>query len=307
MAKPKIRIGHLTITDHLVLGVTKYNLENGIEKFNHCEIEAVPMMGWDYVGDAISSGEIDAAFILAPYAMELFHSGEKIQLVLLGHKTGSVVIKNSRVSIKSFEDFKGKTMLIPFHLSIHMMLLHKLFAKNGLEVGPGKDVSFEVMAPAQIPQAMEWDEEGELGGFIVAEPYGSMVVKNGYGTELALSKDLWPDHPCCVFIVKDDIVNKFPDAVQEIVNSFTNAGKYIGANVDAVSKNCAAFLNQEPDIIKYVLSTPADRVKYSQLMPKYESFETIQNYMTDVVQSMSGKIKLEKFIRQDFAKNAGAV
>ncbi len=307
MEKPTIRIGHLTITDHLVLGVTKYNIDNGIETFNHCNIETIPMMGWDYVGDAISNGELDAAFILAPYAMELFHSGEKIQLVLLGHKTGSVVIKNKKVSIKNFDDFRGKTMLIPFHLSIHMMLLHKLFAKHGLDVGPGKDVSFEVMAPAQIPQAMEWDEDGELGGFIVAEPYGSLVVKNGYGTEFALSKDLWPDHPCCVFIVKDEIIQKYPDAVQELVTSFTNAGKYIAGNVDKVAENCAEFLNQEPAIIKQVLTSPPDRVKYSELMPRYESFETIQKYMTENVQSMSGKINLQKFIRQDFAKNAGAV
>ena len=37
----------------------------------------------------------------------------------------------------------------------------------------------ETMAPAQIPLAIQYDDEGEVGGFIVAEPFGANVVKAG--------------------------------------------------------------------------------------------------------------------------------
>jgi len=110
--KPLIKIGHLLITDHLVLGITKSKVLKGVETLEHCTVETVPLAGWDYIGDSLKSGEINAAFILAPYAMELFHSGEKIKLVLLGHKNGSVIIKNNRINISKVEDFKGKTVLI---------------------------------------------------------------------------------------------------------------------------------------------------------------------------------------------------
>jgi len=304
--KPVIKIGHIAITDHLVLGITKHKIDYQVEKFDYCTLETEAMIGWDYVGDSLCKGEIDAAFILAPYAMELFHSGEDISLVLLGHTTESVMIKNSRLNIKTVEDFKGKTILLPFHLSIHMMLLDRLLKEHGLTVGPGKDVVFEVMAPAQIPQAMEWDENGELGGFIVAEPYGTEVIHKGFGEEFVLSKDLWPDHPCCVFVVRNEILNKHPDAIQELCNSFVKSGIFIEKKPQDAAKIGAKFLNQTVEIVEEVLTMPPDRVKYSLLKPQFEPFEIIQNYLTTEASAMSGKIDLEKFIKMEFANQSGA-
>ncbi|HOV15210.1 MAG TPA: ABC transporter substrate-binding protein [Spirochaetota bacterium] len=307
MGKPTIKVGHLKITDHLVLGLTKNKIDKGEEKFNYSDLETVPMMGWDYVGDALKNNELDAAFILAPYSMEIFNEMKDIKLVLLGHKTGSVFIKNKRLNIQKLEDFKGKTILIPFHLSVHMMLIHKLFSQKGMEVGPGKDVVLEVMAPAQIAEAMEWDEDGTLGGFMVAEPYGSQVVKSGYGEELALSKNLWPDHPCCVFVVKDHIIQKYPDAVQEMCNSFVKSGLFAKENPVEAAKSLTDFLSQDYELIKKVLTEPADRVKTTELMPQIKDLEIIQEYMTKKISALSSKVDLEKFVDFTFAKEAKAI
>ena len=304
--KPVIKIGHIKITDHLILGITKYKLIKEAETFQYCDIKTLPMVGWDYIGDALKNNEIDGAFILAPYAMELFHARKNIKLVLIGHKNGSVIITNKRLNIQKTEDFKGKTVLIPFHLSIHMMLFDKMLKEKGLETGPGKDVVFDVVAPSQIPEIMSWDEDGDIGGFIVAEPFGSQVIKEGYGKEFVLSKDLWPDHPCCVFILKDEIVEKYPDAVQEMCNSFVKSGLLINQKPEVASKIGAAFLSQPVEIIKKVLTEPKDRIKTTELFPIIEDFNTIQTYLTEEKSAMSGKIDLEKFIITDFAKNASA-
>jgi len=304
--KPIIKIGHLKITDHLILGITKYKLLKEAESFQYSNIETIPMIGWDYLGDALKENKIDGAFILAPYAMELFHSGMKIKLVLITHKNGSVIIKNKRLNIKKVEDFKGKTILIPFHLSVHMMLLDKLLREKGLDTGVGKDVALEVIAPAQIPEVMSWDESGDIGGFIVAEPYGARVVKDGYGEVFAYSKDLWPNHPCCVFILKDEIIEKYPDAVQEICNSLVNSGLLASQKPDVAAKVGATFLEQPVEIIEEILTEPKDRIKTTELMPVLEDFDKMQNYLTDKKSAMSGKIDLEKFVVTEFAKNAGA-
>lgn len=304
--KPVLKIGHLRITDHLILGVTKYKIQKETENFQYSTIETIPMVGWDYIGDSLVKGEIDSAFILAPYAMELFHSGEKIKLVLVGHKNGSVIITNKRLNIQKVEDFKGKTVLIPFHLSVHYMLFDRLLKEKGLKVGPGKDVVFEVAAPSQIPEYMAMDESGEIGGFIVAEPFGSQVIKEGYGVEFALSKDLWPNHPCCVLVFRDEIISKYPEAVQELCDSLVKSGLLIDQKPDVAAKIGAAFLNQDLDVVLKVLTEPRDRVKTTELMPSLNDLDKIQNYLATESGSMSGKIDLEKFVTFDFAKNAGA-
>lgn len=304
--KPTLKIGHLRITDHLILGITKAKLAKETEKFEHCTIQNVPMTGWNDVGEALVAGDIDIAFMLAPYAMELFHAQNPIKMILLSHKDGSIIVTNKKANIQTIEDFKGKTVLIPYHLSIHHMLFDKLLREKGLEPGVGKDVVFEVVAPSQIPEIIEWDEEGDIGGYIVAEPFGTQVVQAGFGTEFKLSKEIWPKHPCCVVVARDEIIAKYPEALAELSGSLVRSGKLIVQKPDVASKVGATFLNQTFEVIHHVLTDPPDRLSTGDLMPIHDDFETIQNYLTTQVSAMSGKIDLEKFIDLRFAKDAGA-
>ena len=308
--KPVVRVGHLKITDHLILGISKMKADQGIEPLEHCQLETVPHLGWNQVADSLASGSINAAFVLAPTAMDLFKSGVKIKLLLFTHKTGSVLITNKKANIKSVEDFKGKVVIIPYQLSVHHMLLHQMLKNAGLLPGTGAtlgaDVLLEVMAPSQMPEAIQYDEEGEVAGFIVAEPYGSQAVAEGYGEEFALSKDLWPKHPCCVFVATDELIQNHPQAVLELTKSLVASGQSIEQNPDAAAKLGALFLGQTPEVIKRVLTEPVDRITTSELFPQKEDLAKIQDYMCDQMQVLKSKIDLDKFVDTRFAEKAMA-
>jgi NitT/TauT family transport system substrate-binding protein len=236
--------------------------------------------------------------------MDLVRAGLGMNMVLLGHKTGSIFIKRKGAKIDNIKDFKGLTVIIPYQMSVHYMLLHQLLTQGGLV--PHVDVKFETLAPAQMPEALEYGEEDGVGGFIVAEPYGSYSIKMGFGDVFALSKDLWPKHPCCIFMLKEDLIKNHPDAVQEVVTSLVASGKLKSTNVDSAAEIGAAFLAQDKDLIKGVLSTPPDRIITEELLPRIEDFDKMQNYMVDQMKILKGKIDLEKFIDTRFAKAAGA-
>ena len=190
--KPTIKIGHIKITDHLILGVTKHKAENG-EPLQYSNLETECKMGWNEVDYALCKGDIDGAFLLAPMALDLFKSGQKIKLVLFGHKNGSTLIKNNRTEINEVKDFKGKTIIIPYQLSIHHMLLHKMLAENGLTIGIGNDVLLEVFAPFQIPEAIQYDEIGEIeANLLLAERFDGLLGRPG-----VLENEL-PDLACRV-------------------------------------------------------------------------------------------------------------
>jgi NitT/TauT family transport system substrate-binding protein len=308
--KPAIRIGYLKITDHLILGVTDLKLKKGMEKFDHCTLNPVVKNGWNEVADALATKSLDGALILAPTAMDLFKSGVELKLLLFAHKAGSILVKSKRAHIEKIEDFAGKTVLIPYQLSVHNMLFYKLLSEKGLKPGratdKGVDVILEVVAPFQMPEALEYDEEGEIGGFIVAEPFGSLVVAKGYGEEFYLSKDLWPKHPCCVFVVRNEIIQKHPEAVQEICNSFVRSGLAIDAQPSPASVIGGDFLSQDKDVIFKVLTDPPDRILTGELFPIIKDLDTIQKYMMDEMKIMTSLIDLEKFVDTGFAKTAGA-
>ncbi len=308
--KPVLKIGHLKITDHLILGVTDLKLKKGMEKFEHCTLQTVMKNGWNEVADALTVKALDGALILAPTAMDLFKSGVGLKLLLLTHKSGSILVKNKRANIEKIEDFAGKTVLIPYQLSIHNMLFHRLLTEKGLKPGrtvdPDIDVALEVVAPFQMPEAIKYDEDGEIGGFIVAEPIGSQVIDSGLGEEFYLSKDLWHGHPCCVFVMRDEIIEKYPEAVQEITTSFVRSGLAIDGQPDAASAIGAMFLSQKKEVIKKVLTEPADRITTGELFPTIDDFEMIQQYMMDEMHIMTSLIDLDKFIDTRFAREAGA-
>lgn len=308
--KPAIKIGYLKITDHLILGVTDLKLKKGMETFEHCTLEPVAKNGWNEVADALSVKSLDGALILAPTAMDLFKSGVDVKLLLFAHKSGSVLVKSKNANIEKIEDFAGKTVLIPYQLSIHNMLFHKLLSEKGLKPGrateKGIDVTLEVVAPFQMPEAIEYDEEGEIGGFIVAEPFGSQVIAKGHGEEFYLSKDLWPNHPCCVFVVRNEIIENHPEAIQEICDSFVKSGLAIDAQPDPASIIGADFLSQDKELIKKVLTDPPDRILTGELFPIVEDLDTIQKYMMDQMKIMTSLIDLETFVDTSFAKKAGA-
>jgi len=308
--KPVIKIGYLKITDHLILGVTDLKLKKGMETFEHCSIEPVLKNGWNEVADALSVKSLDGALILAPTAMDLFKSGVDLNLLLFAHKSGSILVKSKNAHIEKIEDFAGKTVLIPYQLSIHNMLFHKLLAEKGLKPGrsteKGIDVTLEVVAPFQMPEAIEYDEEGEIGGFLVAEPFGSQVIASGHGAEFFLSRDLWPNHPCCVFVMRKEIIEQHPEAVQEICTSFVRSGLAIDAQPEPASVIGANFLSQDKEMIKNVLTNPPDRILTGELFPVIEDLDTIQKYMMDEMKIMTNLIDLDKFVDTRFAQKAGA-
>lgn len=308
--KPVIKIGHLKITDHLILGVTDLKQKKGMETFNHCSLELVLKNGWNEVADDLSTGAIQGAFILAPTAMDIFKSGVGISLLLFTHKSGSILVKNKNANIQKIEDFAGKVVLIPYQLSVHNMLFHKLLSEKGLNPGistdPKADVILEVVAPFQMPEAIQYDEEGEIGGFIVAEPFGTQVIAGGHGEPFYLSYELWNKHPCCVFVMRNEIIEQHPDAVQEITTSLVRSGIAVADQPDSAAIIGGKFLGQDPAIIKQVLTEPADRIVTDELFPIIEDLATIQDYMFDNMNILTDKIDLEKFVNTTFAKNAGA-
>lgn len=308
--KPVIKIGHLKITDHLILGVTDLKVKKGKEKLDYCSLQTVLKTGWMEMADSLADGSLDGAFILAPTAMDLFKSGVGIKLVLFTHKAGSVLVKSKVAKVEKIEDFAGKFVLIPYQLSVHNMLFHKLLTEKGLKPGrsgeSGVDVFLEVMAPSMMPDVMKDDADGEIAGFIVAEPIGSQAIVAGFGEEFCLSKDLWPGHPCCVFVVRDEVLAKHPDAIQEITNSLVKSGMAIEAKPSAAAVIGASFLSQDRAVVERVLTEPKDRITTDELFPVIEDLAKIQDYMCDQMKIMKSKIDLEKFVDTRFAKEAGA-
>lgn len=309
--KVKIKMAHIQITDHLILGVLKHQISTGMVKPRTFTLETECIGGWNPIQEKIETAAVDGAFVLAPIAMDLFAFDVPIKLVLLAHKNGSGFIRNKTYDTEpsdSLKDFyKYKVVNIPHKMSIHNMLAHKFLKGLGLKPGvPGKkaiDVRFEVVPPVKMPGIMKDNED--VGGFIVAEPICTKTIAMGIGDMEFISATLWPEHPCCVVAMRDEVVSAYPEAVAELTDLLVKAGRFVEQNKDKAAEIAVNFLDPDKTlglnttVLNKVLTQPGG-ISMNNLYPVKEELDRIQQYMHHEM-DIGKLIDLDRFVDLRFA------
>jgi chemotaxis signal transduction protein/CheY-like chemotaxis protein/ABC-type nitrate/sulfonate/bicarbonate transport system substrate-binding protein len=309
--KVKIKAVHIQITDHLTLGILKNLIKKNEVSPKHFELETECMPSWNTVAKALENKTADAAFILAPLAMDLYNYGVPLRLILFAHKNGSICVKNKTGDdVSGPEFFKNKSFYIPHTMSIHNMLGHIYFNNIGLKPGvtgqKDVNVNFEVVAPIKMGEFMAGNEDAS--GFMVAEPLGTKAIAAGSAELQFLSSEVWENHPCCVLAVQEDLINNYPDAVQEFTNLLVQAGKVISQKPGYAAEVAVEFLDPKKElglkvpILKNVLTEPKG-IKTDNLYPVKSDLNFIQNYMHDNM-GIGSVINLDDFVDLKFADKA---
>jgi chemotaxis signal transduction protein/ABC-type nitrate/sulfonate/bicarbonate transport system substrate-binding protein len=310
--KVRLNVAHIQITDHLILGVLKHLIEKKEMKPRYFELETHCMSGWNPVQESLEKGTVDAAFILAPIAMDLFNFGTPIKLTLLAHKSGSIFVRGNQGDYcEPYADFfRQKTFLIPHKLSVHHMLAHMFFKGIGLKAGmvaEGEiDVNFEVTAPIKMPEFL--GNNPNACGFMVAEPIGTKAIAQGVAKLQFLSGELWENHPCCVVAMREDFIGPYTDAVYEFTEMLVAAGKFIENKPEMAAEIAVNFLDPQKQlglkvpILKNVL-TETRGIKSGDLFPVIEDLDRMQQYMYHNM-GIGSIIDLEKFVDTRFAEAA---
>lgn len=312
--KVKLRMAHIQITDHLVLGVLKRWIAKGEVVPQHFELETQCLPGWNPVQESLESGKVDGALILAPIAMDLFNYGVPLKLVLFAHRSGSIMVRSrSGEFTEPYQNFfKKRSFLIPHKMSVHHMLTHMFFSAIGLnadmEKGDDVDVNLEVVAPINMPVFMK--ENVEACGFMVAEPIGTKSIAAGIANQQFLTNELWQNHPCCVVTLRDDFAEQHREAVYELTELLVKAGKFIHERPDTAAEIAVGFLDPEGalglkvPVLKNVLKDPQG-IKTDDLYPVKEDLDKMQRYMNGTMR-VGSLVDLDRFIDTQYADKACA-
>ena len=311
--KVPLNVAHIQITDHLALGALKYRIDIGEIAPRYFTLNTDRKPGWNPIQEGLENGELDAAFVLAPIAMDLFAYDSPIRLVLLAHKNGSTFVRSRNYdhrfdSLQSF--YKYKVVDIPHKMSVHHMLAHQFLKELGLKPGvPGKkaiNVRFEVVPPIKMPGIMK--ENDDVAGFMVAEPIATKAIATEIGNLEFISSTRWESHPCCVVAMQQDFIEKYPQAAQEFVSLIVDCGKYIEADKTRAADIAVNFLDPEgklglnPAVLQKVFSQP-QAIRMDDLYPVISDLDKIQRYMHDVM-GIGKIIDLDSFVDIRFAKIA---
>jgi NitT/TauT family transport system substrate-binding protein len=241
----------------------------------------------------------------APLAMDLFSKGMDIKILMFTHRSGSRIVKKAGSDIRKISDFKGRVILVSSVFSIQTMLLHRLISSTGLTFGAhddaNTDVSFEVASPGMMADMLIHDQDNDIAGFAVSDPFAGLAVSSGIAQKVCVSDDLWENHPCCVFVLNTAVVKNYPKAVQELIDLFIKTGRRIEQGMDDSLLTLAGHsLDLDRSVTGQILSRSKVSFLPELLIPNINLIKIIQNYMTDTMKLLHHKFNIDDLVDDSF-------
>jgi NitT/TauT family transport system substrate-binding protein len=108
--------------------------------------------------------------------------------------------------------------------------------------------------------------------------------------------------------VRQELIEKQPALVHDLVNHVLGAGRWLDerqANREKAVKIAAGrrFFNQDPNIIRFVMENPTDRVTYGDLRMIRTEFEELME-LSLAAGTIKQRIPYEKYVDERFARGA---
>ncbi|MEM9217201.1 MAG: ABC transporter substrate-binding protein [Cyanobacteria bacterium P01_F01_bin.150] len=257
---PPVRTGYLPITDAAAL-LAAY--DRGFYEAEGLDAkEPQRFRSWDAIANAFINRTVNVVHLLMPTTVWLRYA-QKLpgKVVAWNHTNGSAI--TVLPDINKPEDLAGRDVAVPFWYSIHNIVLQMLLRQHGLEavLKPSgtpladHEVRLVVLPPPDMLAALQ---NGDIAGYIVAEPYNSAAELTQSGKLLRLTGDVWKDHACCVvFMHEDDIVER-PTWTQAVVNAIVKAQQWAKANrpelAYILSKDGGQYMPYELPVLERVMT-----------------------------------------------------
>jgi len=125
-------------------------------------------------------------------------------------------------------------------------------------------------------------------------------VNEGAARILEYSKNIFPDHVCCIVMVKKEVIERAPGAVSEWVRSLQDAGRYIHANVDEAAALQRTYMKHRPEEISQVIRQ--EMISYTSLRPDRESLGAMHDLAMESG-VLPKKCDLAEFVDDRFAQS----
>jgi len=306
--QPVLQVGGLPVTCNLTLPVACVSRE----KANAAAVAGAPTFqyeyskfnGWPEIKESLMTGRIQAAYMLAPLVMDLADKKVPVKIVSLGHRSGAVIMVRTESPYQQFKQLAGKRIAIPSRFAVDYLFLRKMLAQEGMTPA---EIEIVEMPPPDMPAALY---ANAVDAYCTGEPFGASAQSAGYARPLRMTRDEWRNYICCVLTVREELIASDPALVQDLVDHVLGAGVWLDqqqANREAAIQIAAGrnFFNQDPNILRFVMENPTDRVTYGDLRMIRAEFDDLMQLSLEAG-TIKHAIPYETYVNEAFARKARA-
>jgi NitT/TauT family transport system substrate-binding protein len=255
--------------------------------------------GWPEIKESLMAGRIQAAYMLAPLVMDLADKKIPVKIVSLGHRSGAVIMVRSDSPYQHFRQLAGKRIAIPSRFAVDFLFLRKMLAQENMTPA---EIEVMEMPPPDMPAALY---ANAVDAYCTGEPFGAAAQRAGYARPLRMTRDEWRNYICCVLTVREELIQENRPMVQDLVNQVLGAGLWLDAKQENRDKAVAIaagrdFFNQDPNILRFVMENPTDRVTYGDLRMIRPEFEELMQLSIEAG-TIDHPIPYESYMDESFA------
>lgn len=257
-----LRIGYLPIIDAAPLLIA---YANGYFKDEGLSVARPRMIrSWSTLSESFMANKFNLVHLLFPIPLWMRYQNRiPVKILAWDHTNGSAITVKLDSGIKSFSDLGGKQIAVPYWYSMHNMILQMGIRKAGLEPviqahnKPLKknQVNLFVLSPPQMAPSLLG---GKIDGYIVAEPFNALAELKIKARIMRFVGDIWKNHPCCVVVMKEAIIQKQPVYTAKVVNAIARAQLWINHNREQsarlLSRDKTRLLPQSYQVLHQALS-----------------------------------------------------
>jgi ABC-type nitrate/sulfonate/bicarbonate transport system substrate-binding protein len=234
--KTHLRLGFVALSDAAPLAAAK------ILEFGHghgLTLELCRQPSWAAVRDKLLSGEIDAAHALygLVYGAQLGIGGPQgdMAVLMVLNRNGQAITLSQTLAEQWRAGRDLRTVLASlgrpaifaqtFPTGTHAMWLYYWLAAQGIH--PLRDIRSVVIPPPQMVDALA---EGQLDGFCAGEPWNAVAEARRAGQTVAVTSNIWPDHPEKVLASRRDFVTRYPNTARALIQTMLEACRWLDSD-----------------------------------------------------------------------------
>ncbi len=263
-----IRMGYMPVVTNLAAPLLdQTSRENGTYRF-----QAIKFASFAEMAEALRNGHIEAAFMIAPLAIVLKQQGANVRIVYIGNRHESTLVVDRDLGIRDIEGLAGKTLAVPMRYSGHHLAVLDMLDGTAAE---GR-VKIVEMNPPDMASALA---TGSLDAYFVGEPFAAQTLLTGDAEVLHYVEELWPHFICNLVIVKQDLIDRQRQAVQQLVTAAARSGIWARQHPRQAAAVAARYWNQPLEVITYALTTPQARIEYDRFTPLRAEIQALADQM----------------------------
>lgn len=290
--RPVLKMGYMPVITNLAAPILDAASSNASAAIR---FKAVKFASFAEMAEALRSGEINAAFIIAPLSIVLHQQGADVRVVYIGNRHESTLVVRKDLQAQSLADLVGSTIAVPMRYSGHNIALLQMADEAGID----DQINIVEMNPPDMASALA---SGSLDAYFVGEPFAAQTLKNGNSRLLFYVEKFRPDFICNLLLVTQRYIDAQPERVQRLVEGAARSGFWAQANISQASQIASSYWGQPIDLVEYALTTPQNRIVFDRFLPDKDELQNMAKAMVEF--GLADEDTINGLVVDRFAKQA---